>query len=140
MRLTPRSGRRAHHDGVPVGAALVRAASLEDRRRPACCVLAVSFGDARSSCRRTFLPSEDFANAQLEIELPPGGTLEDTARVSAAAAALLRKSPEVTDVIEFVGSERHRRDSQRRHLRQSRAAQSAHDEPEAMGTEHAAHA
>jgi multidrug efflux pump subunit AcrB len=51
-----------------------------------------------------FLPPEDFANAQLDIELPPGGTLEDTARVSANAAALLRKSPEVTDIIEFVGS------------------------------------
>ena len=50
-----------------------------------------------------FLPPEDFGNAQLSIELPPGGTLEDTARVSADAAALLRKSPEVTDIIEFVG-------------------------------------
>ena len=52
---------------------------------------------------QAFLPAEDFASAQLDIELPPGGTLEDTARVSAAAAAMLRKSPEVTDVIEFVG-------------------------------------
>ena len=52
---------------------------------------------------QTFLPPEDFANAELEIELPPGGTLEDTSRVSAAAAAVLRKSPEVTDVVEFVG-------------------------------------
>jgi multidrug efflux pump subunit AcrB len=50
-----------------------------------------------------FFPPEDFSNAQLVVELPPGGTLEDTSRVSAAAAALLRKSPEVTDVIEFVG-------------------------------------
>ena len=52
----------------------------------------------------TFLPPEDFGNAQLAIELPPGGTLEDTARVSADAAAVLRKSPLVTDVVEFVGS------------------------------------
>ena len=52
---------------------------------------------------QTFLPPEDFADAQLDIELPPGGTLEDTSRVSAAAAALLRKSPEVIDVVEFVG-------------------------------------
>ncbi len=50
-----------------------------------------------------FVPPEDFASAQLEIELPPGGTLEDTSRVSAAAAAILRQSPEVTDVVEFVG-------------------------------------
>ena len=53
---------------------------------------------------QAFLPPEDFSSSQLDIELPPGGTLEDTARVSADAAAMLRKSPEVTDVIEFVGS------------------------------------
>jgi multidrug efflux pump subunit AcrB len=52
----------------------------------------------------TFMPPEDFANAQLSIELPPGGTLEDTARVSAAASAILRRSPEVTNIVEFVGS------------------------------------
>jgi multidrug efflux pump subunit AcrB len=54
---------------------------------------------------QSFVPPEDFANSQLTIELPPGGTLEDTARVSAAATAVLRKSPEVTDVVEFVGSD-----------------------------------
>jgi multidrug efflux pump subunit AcrB len=52
----------------------------------------------------SFFPPEDFASSQLSIEVPPGGTLEDTARVSANAAALLRKSPEGTDVVEFVGS------------------------------------
>ena len=51
-----------------------------------------------------FIPPEDFASAELDIELPPGGTLEDTSRVSAAAAAVLRRSPEVTDIVEFVGS------------------------------------
>ncbi len=50
-----------------------------------------------------FIPPEDFASSELDIELPPGGTLEDTAKVSAAAAAILRKSPVVRDVIEFVG-------------------------------------
>ncbi len=54
---------------------------------------------------QAFLPAEDFANAELDIELPPGGTLQETARVSAAAAALLRKSPQVTDVLEFVGGD-----------------------------------
>jgi hydrophobe/amphiphile efflux-1 (HAE1) family protein len=53
----------------------------------------------------SFVPPEDFSNAQLVIELPPGGTLEDTARVSAAATAILRKSPEVTDIVEFVGDD-----------------------------------
>jgi multidrug efflux pump subunit AcrB len=53
---------------------------------------------------QTFLPAEDFGNAELDVELPPGGTLEDTARVSADAAAVLRKSPDVTDIVELVGS------------------------------------
>jgi multidrug efflux pump subunit AcrB len=52
-----------------------------------------------------FVPPEDFSNAALQIELPPGGRLEDTARVSAAAVEVLRKSPEVTDVVEFVGGD-----------------------------------
>jgi multidrug efflux pump subunit AcrB len=52
-----------------------------------------------------FLPAEDYASSQLDIELPPGGTLEDTARVSAAAAALVRQSPLVTNVVEFVGTD-----------------------------------
>ncbi len=58
---------------------------------------------AASIVPQSFVPPEDWASAQLDIELPPGGTLEDTARVSAIAAALLRKSPQVTNVIEFVG-------------------------------------
>jgi multidrug efflux pump subunit AcrB len=52
----------------------------------------------------TFLPAEDFSEAQLFIELPPGVTLGETAQVSAQAAALLRKSPEVKDLAEFIGS------------------------------------
>jgi multidrug efflux pump subunit AcrB len=59
---------------------------------------------AMTLIQQSFFPPEDFASSQLSIEVPPGGTLEDTAQVSAAAAALLRKSPEVTDVIEFVGN------------------------------------
>ncbi|MEA3150233.1 MAG: hypothetical protein QOD56_1172, partial [Gammaproteobacteria bacterium] len=54
---------------------------------------------------QSFVPPEDFANSQLSLEVPPGGTLEDTAKVSADAAALLRKSPEVRNVVEFVGGD-----------------------------------
>ena len=39
----------------------------------------------------------------LQIELPPGGKLDNTARLSGAAAAILRAQPEVTDTVEFVG-------------------------------------
>jgi hydrophobe/amphiphile efflux-1 (HAE1) family protein len=52
-----------------------------------------------------FVPPEDFSSAELDIELPPGGTLQDTARVSALATAILKKSPDVTDVVEFVGND-----------------------------------
>jgi hydrophobe/amphiphile efflux-1 (HAE1) family protein len=52
-----------------------------------------------------FVPPEDFSTSILNIELPPGGKLEDTSRLSAAATAILRKQPEVSTVVEFVGSD-----------------------------------
>jgi len=54
---------------------------------------------------KAFVPPEDFSTSILQIELPPGGKLEDTARVSGSATAILRKQPEVTDVVEFIGSD-----------------------------------
>src|ERR1700730_6101703 len=54
---------------------------------------------------KAFVPPEDFASAELDIELPPGGPLEDTSRVAAATTAVLLRQPEVTDVVEFVGGE-----------------------------------
>ncbi len=60
---------------------------------------------ALSIVPQSFTPPEDFSSSELTIEVPPGGTLEDTSRVSAAAAAILRKSPEVSNVVEFVGGD-----------------------------------
>jgi multidrug efflux pump subunit AcrB len=54
---------------------------------------------------QSFVPPEDFSSSAVTVEVPPGGTLEDTARVSGEVAALLRKSPQVTDVIEFIGTD-----------------------------------
>jgi multidrug efflux pump subunit AcrB len=54
---------------------------------------------------KSFFPADDFSTSILNVELPPGGTLQDTERVSGAAAALLRKSPEVTDAVEFIGGD-----------------------------------
>ena len=76
---------RAHADGPIMTLylsllALVRRESLEDHRRAAPCSSVLSVL-ALSIIPQAFLPPEDFANAQLDIELPPGGTLEDTARV-----------------------------------------------------------
>src|SRR5260370_39068085 len=50
-----------------------------------------------------FIPPEDFASAALEIELPPGGTLPDTSRASAAPAAIRRQSPRAADIGECWG-------------------------------------
>jgi len=54
---------------------------------------------------KAFVPSEDFSTSLINVELPPGGTLQDTERVSAAAAELVRNSPEVTDTVEFIGGD-----------------------------------
>jgi multidrug efflux pump subunit AcrB len=54
---------------------------------------------------QSFVPPEDFSNSSLALELPPGGTLSDTSRVSANAAAVFRKSPQVTNIVEFVGGD-----------------------------------
>ncbi len=54
---------------------------------------------------QAFVPAEDFSTSIVNIELPPGGKLEDTARLSAAVTAIMRKQPEVTDVVEFVGTD-----------------------------------
>jgi len=53
----------------------------------------------------SFVPDADFSSAALNIELPPGVRLEQTAAVSNAAYQVLRKYPEVTDVVEFVGTD-----------------------------------
>jgi multidrug efflux pump subunit AcrB len=58
---------------------------------------------ALSTIPQSFVPPEDWSQSEVSIELPPGGTLEDTARVSAQTAAILRQSPAVRDVEEFVG-------------------------------------
>ncbi len=50
-------------------------------------------------------PPDDFSSSQLDIELPPGGKLQDTALISAAATKILLKSPEVSDVVESIGGD-----------------------------------
>ena len=51
----------------------------------------------------SFIPQGDFASSQLQIELPPGVRLEDTAAVSDAAYRVIKKHPEVMSVVEQVG-------------------------------------
>jgi multidrug efflux pump subunit AcrB len=52
---------------------------------------------------KSFVPPTDFSSSQVNIELPPGVRLEETARVSARVAEILRERAEVTDVIESIG-------------------------------------
>jgi multidrug efflux pump subunit AcrB len=52
---------------------------------------------------QSFIPQGDFSNSQLNIELPPGVRLDDTAAVSAAAYKIIAKHPEVTSVVEQIG-------------------------------------
>ncbi len=65
-------------------------------------VFAISIAGALA-IPKGFLPPEDFGTSILNVELPPGGKLQDTERVSGAAAAILRESPDVTQVVEFIG-------------------------------------
>jgi len=51
----------------------------------------------------TFVPNGDASTSALNIELPPGVRLEDTAALAAQATAVLRSHPEVTDVVEAIG-------------------------------------
>ncbi|MEY4357857.1 MAG: hypothetical protein RL469_1183, partial [Pseudomonadota bacterium] len=52
---------------------------------------------------KAFIPAADFSASQISIELPPGVRLEETARVSAQVAEIVRRRPEVTDVVESIG-------------------------------------
>ena len=54
---------------------------------------------------KSFVPEPDLSSAQLNIELPPGVRLEQTAAVSAQAYEVIRRQPEVTDVVESIGAD-----------------------------------
>jgi hydrophobe/amphiphile efflux-1 (HAE1) family protein len=52
--------------------------------------------------QKEFFPQFDDGNAQLNIEMPPGSRLEDTARASAQARDILLKQPEIVRVVEDI--------------------------------------
>ena len=60
---------------------------------------------ALATLPQSFIPTIDQSSTALNIEMPPGVRLEDTAAVSARVTAMVRKQPEVTDVVESVGSD-----------------------------------
>jgi hydrophobe/amphiphile efflux-1 (HAE1) family protein len=53
---------------------------------------------------KDFIPPGDIGTSQVQVELPPGVRIEDTARVAAQVAAVVKQSPEVADVLEQIGS------------------------------------
>ena len=52
-----------------------------------------------------FIPASDDSWTQLNVELPAGARLEDTAAVSAAAYRIVARQPEVESVVEVVGGD-----------------------------------
>jgi hydrophobe/amphiphile efflux-1 (HAE1) family protein len=54
---------------------------------------------------KAFIPDEDDSFTELNIELPPGSRLEDTANVSAAAYRIIARQPEVASVVENIGGD-----------------------------------
>lgn len=51
----------------------------------------------------SFVPDADLSSSTINIELPPGVRLEDTAAVSARVAEIMSRQPEVAEVIELIG-------------------------------------
>jgi multidrug efflux pump subunit AcrB len=54
---------------------------------------------------KSFVPESDNSSADLQLELPPGVRLEDTAAASAAAYRIVARHPEATDIVESIGAD-----------------------------------
>ena len=54
---------------------------------------------------QSFVPDADFGSSNLQLELPPGVRLEDTAAVSASAYRIVARQPEVSSVVESIGED-----------------------------------
>ena len=54
---------------------------------------------------KTFTPDADFSSSTLQIELPPGVLLTQTAAAAAQAYEILKRYPEVANVVESVGED-----------------------------------
>ncbi len=54
---------------------------------------------------KAFVPENDNSSSNLNVELPPGVLLSQTAAVSAQAYAIIKRHPEVISVVESVGED-----------------------------------
>ena len=94
----------AHTDGpimtlVPARAALVHAHRWKTLGA-GFAFFALSIIGARHDPRSEFIPASDDSFTELNIELPPGARLADTAAVSGRAYRIIARQPEVATVVE----------------------------------------
>ena len=54
---------------------------------------------------QSFVPDSDFGSPDLQVELPPGVRLEETAAASEAAYRIIARQPEVANVVESIGAD-----------------------------------
>jgi multidrug efflux pump subunit AcrB len=54
---------------------------------------------------KTFFPDSDLASSTLKVELPPGVLLRQTAQAAAEAYQILRRRPELNNVVESIGED-----------------------------------
>jgi hydrophobe/amphiphile efflux-1 (HAE1) family protein len=54
---------------------------------------------------KTFVPDADHGSSQVKVELPPGVLLSQTTGVAAQAYEILRRHPEVQNVVESIGED-----------------------------------
>ncbi|MBV6423632.1 MAG: Efflux pump membrane transporter BepE [Steroidobacteraceae bacterium] len=100
---------RVHHDDGPIMRAYLALLRLSVQHRWRTilggAVFFVVSVFALMAVPQAFIPPSDLSTATLNIELPPGVRLEDTAAVSARVATLVRRRPEVVDVVEAIGAD-----------------------------------
>ena len=54
---------------------------------------------------QSFVPDSDFGSPSLQMELPPGVRLEETAAMSERAYRIIARQPEVANVVESIGAD-----------------------------------
>jgi hydrophobe/amphiphile efflux-1 (HAE1) family protein len=106
---TLKSDRIAEHTDGPVMSAYLRTLAWCVHNRWKTIALGVLFFVVSivglALIPKSFVPDADFGTSILQIELPTGVRLEDTAAASAAAARIVARQPEVSNILESIGED-----------------------------------
>jgi hydrophobe/amphiphile efflux-1 (HAE1) family protein len=107
--LRPEHGREHKGDG-PIMAWYLGFLRTCMRHRWATCIagffiVVITVAAALLTLSTSFIPPEDVSNTTVNVELPPGVRVEDTARVTSQIAAIVKRRPEVKQVLEVAGSD-----------------------------------